>query len=140
MKNMPEWTNRYVGIPWRETGRNVASGLDCWGLVRLVLMEQANIILPELSDVAYRETGDKRELIRLIRQHSEAMPDWTPVNAPEQVFDVVWLKNPWPIHFGVVVAPGWMIHIEKGCETVLEDFRGLRWGKKLQGIFRHDSR
>ena len=34
----------YVGLPWRIGGRD-RRGLDCFGLVRLVLAEQAGIIL-----------------------------------------------------------------------------------------------
>lgn len=38
----------------------------------------------------------------------------------------------------VVVAPGWMLHIEKDCDSVLERFdAGSRWERHLLGFYRH---
>jgi len=37
-----------------------------------------------------------------------------------------------------VVAPGWMLHIEKDCDSVLERFdAGSRWERHLLGFYRH---
>ncbi len=46
---------RYLGIPYREGGRGW-DGCDCWGLVRLILLEERGIALPLFSDV--RSTED----------------------------------------------------------------------------------
>ena len=39
---------------------------------------------------------------------------------------------------GLVVAPGFMLHIEKNCDSILERFTtGSRWEKRLLGFYRH---
>ena len=43
-----------------------------------------------------------------------------------------------PIHVGVDVAPGWMLHLEQDCDSVLERFdAGSRWERRLLGFYRH---
>lgn len=43
------WADGYVGLPFKKMGRD-RSGLDCWGLVRLILDEQAGVLLPAYSE------------------------------------------------------------------------------------------
>ncbi len=35
---VPIWAGRYIGLPFAEHGRD-RGGIDCWGLVRLTLLE-----------------------------------------------------------------------------------------------------
>ncbi len=41
----PFWLGHYLGLPYHENGRD-RSGLDDWGLYRLISAEQFNIALP----------------------------------------------------------------------------------------------
>lgn len=53
---VPIWAGRYIGLPFAEHGRD-RSGIDCWGLVRLALLEQFSISVPSLAH-EYRRTAD----------------------------------------------------------------------------------
>ena len=127
----PSWVAGYIGIPFVDLGRDRA-GCDCWGLVRLVLGEQAGVELPSLATCYGSEAnpagvGDAIEAER----RSGA---WDRIDAGgEGPFDVVEMSGAaripgpgWvfgPLHVGVVVAPGWLLHVERGTAAVLVRYR-----------------
>ena len=130
MTHPPSWVAGYVGIPFVDLGRNRA-GCDCWGLVRLVLAEQGGIDLPSLATCYGSEAnpagvGDAIEAER----RSGA---WDRIDAGGEVpFDVVEMSGAartpagWvfgPLHVGVVVTPGWLLHVERGTAAVLARYR-----------------
>lgn len=61
----PTWVETYIGLPFKEHGR-ARDGVDCWGLVRLVLAEQFKIDLPAYV-AGYASTEDAVDIARLIR-------------------------------------------------------------------------
>lgn len=44
---MNNWPEKYLGIPWLTGGRNIAFGLDCWGLLRHVYAVEFGIAVTE---------------------------------------------------------------------------------------------
>ena len=127
----PSWAAGYLGIPFLDLGRDRA-GCDCWGLVRLVLAEQTGIPLPSLatcygSEANAAGVGDAIAAER----RSGAWRKIEPGN--EQPFDVVEMSGAarvpgsgWvfgPLHVGVVVASGWLLHVERGTAAVLARYR-----------------
>ncbi len=136
---LPQWTEKYVGIPYRDHGRNLEGGLDCWGLVRLVLEEEADIKMPLLENLKFHRGCDRRALGKAIEEYDKTAIDWNrlKMDDPVDCLDVIWLRNGGPIHFGVVVAPGWMLHVEEGSDSCLERYDGLVWKNRIMGVFRH---
>jgi hypothetical protein len=138
----PLWTGDYVGIPFVDLGRN-RDGCDCWGLVRLILAEQAGLALPSLATSEADHAGVQREL-RLARRSAE----WRHILAgDERLLDVVEMVTPtrtdtgWdfpPLHVGVVAAPGWLIHVERATAAVLARYREDQAIKRrILGFWRH---
>ena len=131
---IPQWCQNYVGIPFKNHGRD-ARGCDCWGLVRLVLARQFNITVSSFT-AAYKTALDGAAISRLCEQEKMA---WLKV-APPQPADLVLLivrGRPW--HIGLVVQPPWMLHVERGADTVLERYNNLTWQNKIEGFYRHHA-
>lgn len=73
------WATHYVGLPYLAGGRDRA-GLDCWGLLRLVYLEQRGIELPQLPGVYVDD-----ELLISRENLAQCVKGWT-----EQPLPVEW--------------------------------------------------
>lgn len=130
----PAWVGRYVGLPFESRGRG-PEAYDCWGLVRLVLAEQFGVAVPSYTD-AYGDAHAGGQVAPLIAAHRA---EWTAVPAgAERLGDGVLLRTKgWPMHVGVMVAAGTMLHIEAGIDSVLERLDAPIWRHRVIGIYRH---
>jgi cell wall-associated NlpC family hydrolase len=124
----------YIGLPFYSGGRE-KSGLDCWGLIRLVYKEQFNIDLP-IYDGMDGEKSEAREIAACIHEYKSA---WLEVErGSEQEGDIIILRiNGWPMHIGVVFKKGSMLHIMKGMNAVLEKYTSPKWEKRIFAFVRH---
>lgn len=131
------WAERYVGLPFVSGGRD-RSGVDCWGLTRLIYRDVAGIDLPSHDTVA------ADDLHRVLRRIGEALliPPWTtlvPAGAERPLDVVVMTDRRLPAHVGIVVSPGLVLHAqEASLSTIMRmDDRALR--HRIVGIYRHDA-
>lgn len=136
---LPSWAAPYVGLPWREMGRDRA-GLDCWGLFRLVMGERFGIALPAYDGLGWGETA-KAELGRFMRAAAER-PEWLAIDPGlEREGDGVLLRAAGaPIHVGLVLAPGLMLHIEQDIDSCVERYDRAHWAPRVIGFYRHAQR
>jgi lipoprotein Spr len=139
----PQWVSAYVGLPFKERGRD-HNGVDCWGLVALILRDVFGLDVPSYAD-EYVSTTDCKILSDLIKREADS---WWPIAFTDaREGDVVILRvasantreKIYATHVGVVIKPGWMIHIERGIDAVLEQYTRPRWGNRVVGIYRHDD-
>lgn len=133
---IPFWAGHYIGLPFKERGRDSA-GLDCWGLVRLVLQEQFDIQVPSYTH-CYASSIDQAQLGPLVRRESL---NWKVIQAAEvRCGDVVILRmRGEPMHVGLVLGDQQMLHIERGINSVIERYGSLRWKNRIVGFFRHHN-
>ncbi len=131
---IPYWAGHYIGLSFREHGRS-AEGLDCWGLVRLVLMERFNAVLPSYA-AEYAHTESAGEIAPLIGREAEK---WQKITAGEEKCgDVIVLRlRGAPAHVGLVLGDGRMLHIEKHINSAIEYYGGRRWRDRITGFYRH---
>jgi len=146
MTHPPSWAAGYVGIPFVDLGRDRA-GCDCWGLVRLVLAEQAGIALPSLA-TCYRSEANAAGVGDVV-EAERCSGAWHRMGiGDEQPFDVVEMSGAsrvpgsgWvfgPMHVGIVVTSGWLLHVERGTAAVLARYRedqAIR--RRLLGFWRY---
>lgn len=140
---MSRWAEQYIRVPFLNGGRD-HKGCDCWGLYRLILLEQAGIELPIYADHA--ATGVNMARFRTIarEQIGKAWQEIEPGN--EQRFDCVLMRAMFehekrvhsrPVHIGCVVRPGQLIHVEEGANTVISDYRrDFRLKSRVVGFYR----
>jgi hypothetical protein len=138
-----QWWNAYVGLPWAESGRHDApggAGLDCWGLVRQVYAERLGVDLPGFQG-AY-ETADPATMHDLLDRERAAMlaEGWVEVKVP-QSGDVVTLRIAGSEHHvGIVTRPGFMLHVRRGKDSVVERLDSGAWKHRITGYWRNAQR
>lgn len=129
----------FIGLPFRDHGRD-RSGVDCWGLVRLVLADLRGIVLPDYGQ-GYSDTGDFDGIGVAIREG--LVRDFRRVDKP-QPFDLVIFNlagKPW--HVGIVVDRTRFLHCpqpdERGNDGTsrLERWKDRMWAKRVEGWYRY---
>jgi cell wall-associated NlpC family hydrolase len=135
MRDFPEWVNRFTDIPFKVGGRGF-DGCDCWGLFQLVSREVCGVELPTYGGVAWRPDGDDAAVAHDAARHAALFSQVDPTEA--RAGDGLLLRvMGMPMHVGVVVCPGWMLHIEAGADAVLEQYDAMHWKRRVLGIYRY---
>jgi cell wall-associated NlpC family hydrolase len=134
---IPLWAGKYIGLPFNVKGRD-QRGVDCWGLVRLVTSEQAGYVLPSFN-TQYDGITTQGDISKIGAHIRSVLPHWEIVdNGMEKCFDVIVLRmNGQPMHVGIVIGDGHMLHIERGINSCIESYRSMRWKDRIYGFYRH---
>lgn len=135
----PEWVGEYIGLPFKPLGRDRA-GLDCWGLVRLVYRERYGIDLPAyVGGYDGISRADAADIAALIADGSRR--GWREVPAAEAWEGDAVLLRCWgqPLHIGVLVCLGVMLHVIEGRDASLARLDGPEWRRRLIGYFRYEG-
>lgn len=135
---LPAWAALYVGLPYVEGGR-ARAGVDCWGLVALVQAEVFRRPVPAYDGLQWPH-GSPRSVTEAIgefaRQEAAVEYDQIPDGA-EIEGDIVLIRmRGQPLHVGVVLPGGMMLHTEEGSGSGIESYRGLMFGKRVLGFYR----
>lgn len=131
-----DWARKYIGMAW-EDGARGPERFDCWGLVREVLAREYGIDVPSFAG-AYASASELRWNDALI---DGQRPQWSMIRSgEEQAGDIVVLRIGKYFHCGVIAEPGWMLHVMKGIDAVMESYRGMKWRRRIDGIYRYEPR
>ena len=133
------WWKKYERALFEEKARG-PNKFDCWGLVRAIYENDHpdKIILPSYDECYMTTTqpDDKKKISETIAQQKQS--HWIEVTKPKE-FDVVLLKiNNFPMHVGIVIRKGVMIHCTQGINTAIEKYDSMRWANKVMGFFRYE--
>ncbi len=139
------WVEGYVGLPFKEKGRD-RSGVDCWGLCRLVAQEQFGVSLPSYR-ADYRSTRQREALDELI--HGE-LPDWICVahrdpKGSRRLSETRFAPGHFMLlaidgracHIGVICGPFTLLHIQEGGIARPERYDSFAWCERIEGVYRH---
>ncbi len=127
--------SRYIGIPFAEHGRT-EKGLDCYGLVRVVMMHFYGISTKDYDDYQSNRPKDCAEIIR----GEQRKPEWVKVPNPLPgdlaLFNILGM----PAHCGIYLGNGNFIHANHGAGVCIERLNAPLWAKRLAGFYRHRER
>ena len=127
------WSNKYIGIPYKANGRDT-TGLDCWGLARLVYSEEYNINLPSFS--SDYDISDDARITELIAQYREG---WKELGAPEEGSLVLFKVLGAETHIGIAISESQFVHVREGSDVALERFDSVKWAKRISGHFKYSA-
>jgi len=95
---------QYQGVPYKTDGRDPAEGLDCFGLVSLLIPG-----VPEYEDLT-----------------EEVRANWKAVDKPEPVDVVVMIRPDRTRHIGVYLESGLVVHASEKHGVIGERLAVLR--------------
>lgn len=127
------WSNKYIGIPYKEKGRDF-SNVDCWGLVRLIYEQEYNITLPSFSSEYIQQDTDRIQ--DLISQYKEG---WEPISTPKEGCVVLFRILGTESHVGIAISETHFIHAREGQSSTIESFDSVYWNKRIAGYFQYNE-
>lgn len=133
---IPAWASEYVGIPYKASGRDRA-GCDCWGLVALIWRERFGRDLPDYNSERWSDGANAQEVGSGAANYAA---QFTPIDVGGEVLgDGVLLRmRGHPLHVGMVLAPGWMIHTHEAADVCIESYHRFLWRNRVLGFYRYD--
>lgn len=132
---IPAWVDKYVGLPFADHGRGPE--YDCWGLVRHVLLEQFGLVLPDYGST-YSSTNDKMTLPDAFR--NGLAEEWRKVQDPHEGDIIILNLAGRPMHCGILVGDGCMLHARPTTGSVVESYERLAWIRRVDGFYRNRTR
>ena len=130
------WVSNYIGIPFASGGRD-RSGLDCYGLVRLVLGEEYGYDLPRLSG-SYTNALDVAETKALFMKNVPLLCG-EKIAAPEEKAVALLRMGGRLCHVGLYAGDGCIIHARHRLGVVCERLSSPLLASCVEGWYRVDS-
>lgn len=129
------WVADYLGRPYR-AGANGPHDYDCWGLVRAVLRDRAEIVLPQ-APLAIA-SGDHAS-VRAAFRDDDLYRGWREVDDQKDFDAVLMTQARYPSHVGVSVE-GRVLHAIRGGVCLMDSVTLAANGFRILKRYRHDAR
>lgn len=133
---MYEWAKNYVGIPFVSGGRD-RTGVDCYGLVRLILTHEYGFDLPVLLG-DYTNALNIAETKRLFLLNVPILCGER-LESPEEKAVALMKMNGRLCHIGLYAGDGYIIHCRHKVGVVLERISSPALAACVEGWYRVDS-
>ncbi len=133
---LEEFTARAIRVPFKDKGRDF-NAWDCWGMFCTFHREVLGVTLPSYTE-SYQDAGHSAESRRALSTLFEkGMGSWRRVESPEPGDGVLLNIGGRPIHVGLALGGGMMLHAEHRIGTVIERLASPMWSKRVEGFYRH---
>ena len=132
------WASDYVGLPYEGGGRT-REGLDCYGLLALVMKDQFGIEIELFDGLDGRNDEDQQSIAKF--WSDQVGSEWREIplgeEQPGDAVNLVVMRLP---HCGVVVGNGMMLHTTAQAGVAIESYTRGRFCRRFRNIYRHRSR
>ena len=129
MKNLFEIAGKYVGIPFKEHGRDM-KGVDCFGLILLIYKELGY----RIDDYRYKPDwfkGDYNLFLENYHKYAKRVPKPEPGDA------ILLSRNgESPTHIGVYLGNGKFIHCLRKVGVVINRLNQEPFKSRTEGFLR----
>ena len=123
--------DKYIGLPYLDNGRT-KTGVDCWGLARLVYRDEYGIDLPSYTEEYIG--GSDPHIVQAVSLYKD---NWENILTPT-IGDLC-LFNIFgePMHVGVYVGDNKFLHCRRGSDSVIESLNNIKWKNRFVGFYKH---
>lgn len=127
-----EFVGQSIGLPFRPHGRG-PTHFDCHGLVAHAYRQVLGVEVPDYGGEYpnFRDHVRMREVVAAACQH-----DWRRVEDPQPMDAVVIYRSGLPIHIGLYLGDGQVLHIEHGIDATVQPVTDFR----VEGFYRPKER
>ncbi len=133
---LEEFTARAIRVPFMDKGSDW-DAWDCWGMFLIFYRDVLGVTLPSYTE-SYQDAGHSAESRqRLSTLFAANMGAWRRVDEPEPGDGVLLLIGGRPIHVGLALGGGLMLHTECRINTVIERLASPMWAKRIEGFYRY---
>lgn len=140
-RGIPDWAGDYIGLPYIEEG-NTRAGVDCFGLIDLIHTERLGGPLPQYkglhwhtADTAIKRGRNVMEIVPHAVKYASGFEE-VRLDAARLGDGLMLRQRGHPIHCGLVLAPGWMIHATEDDGVCIEPYDGLMWKHRVLACYR----
>ena len=120
----------YLDLSWRAGGRD-ETGVDCWGLVRLIYAREIGLTLPLYSE--FRD--DRSGRARLAARSNSLKAAWQPLAEPFCGAVVEVAIGGRFCHVGIMIDRVRMLHTLEGLGACVDPVAAPLWRKRILGYW-----
>ena len=124
-----------IGVPFKENGRDISTGLDCYGLCVVIMKRLGRPIFPK--NFCWASSIQERGKIV-----NHTLGQLTKLKNPEPYCGVVFYLHPestFATHMGILLEDCTrFIHILHGKAVIVSRLSDKHWNRKLAGFYRYD--
>jgi len=128
--------DKYINLKYKHKGRDF-DGVDCYGLVWLILKNELEIVLPEQEYTQKWYLEGKNYIVEI----SKDLENWSKISLEQlKPYDVILFYNsPNKIivnHMGIFIGEDKFIHIDESHNSLLDRLNNF-WKSRIYTILRY---